>query len=600
MRDIDIDELVQSVRSMRLGETGSLDRLESSLNRLDITRLTNLVNEGCQDATVMFIVRQRMETEKERRLKEKVTAQLDDMSLLEKGFPLLGARQSNSSSDASIGRTVKACDHIPACIIERTFGLSDLGDVLLKSESTRLRQLRSQMYYMNEQSISRLVSLALDDIIAALPVDSRVRWLEGCNLGVLMGELDTRAKNVPDLIVVRDEEGRLLGVVEVKIPDPERPADAKKKVRTVMASVSEVVGQIYDYLVLAKEHFGQRFVFGILTTYAGWRVCWLPTADEMARHPVTLEEVRSGITSNICDFDISKHPEIEKEAMKLFANAGLTDEVRNRANKRILFATKVYTVEKDGQGEMCELARVLISAILKMICSPKLPSWREGRNFTLNAGGECISATVNQFAWTILGPMVWERKKYRLEFVNPRTHFAKGMRQPVYFLRHLGCGLHGSSWLAGVLAETTEEIEGKSEIVQVTMHLFVVKRTTGAEAELKIWNLVYDDKPDICPIVKKLGGMDALLMPFFEPVTQAEQGSKDIWGMVRGVVQTQFWNKRISHGDVRWANIGWRQGESGERDIVLFDFGMSHECESVEAAMAKDRGSQNSCEELLP
>jgi hypothetical protein len=640
--NIEVDELVESVRSMRLGEKESLHRLEASLNRLDIARLTNLVNEGCHDEIITFIVRQRLETEKERRDKEKERrekeeerreneeerrdkekgrrekeeerrdkekgrrekedprAVLDDMSLLLKGFPLLGTRQLIASSDASIGGTVKGCNYIPACIIERTFGLSDFNDVLLKSKSTRLRQLRSQMYYTNELSISRFVSLALDDIIATLPVDSEVCWLDGCNLGVLMGELDNRADTVPNIFVVRDEAGRRLGLVEMKIPDPERPDDAKKNVSTVMASVSEFVGQIYDYLVLAQEHFGQRFVFFILTTYAGWRVYWLPTADEMARHPVTLEEVRSGIKSNISDFDISKHPEIEKEAVKLFANAGLTDEVRNRANKRILFATKVFTVEQDGQGEMCELVRVLMSAIVKMICSLKLPSWWEGRNFTLNAGDACISATVNQFAWSILGPKMWERNKYRLEFVNPRTHFAKGMRQPIYFLRHLGCGLHGSAWLAGVLAEKTEEIEGKSENVEVTMHLFVVKRTTSANAELNIWNLAYDDKPDICPIVKKLGGMDALLMPFFDPVTEAEQGSKNIWDMVRGVVQTQFWNKRISHGDVRWANIGWRQGDSGDRDIVLFDFGMSHECESVEAAMARDRESQNSHEELLP
>jgi hypothetical protein len=278
----------------------------------------------------------------------------------------------------------------------------------------------------------------------------------------------------------------------------------------------------------------------------------------------------------------------------------VTDEVQNRAHKRILFATKVFTVEKDGQGEMCELVRVLMSAILKMICSPKLPSWLEDRNLTLNAGDACISATVNQFAWSILGPKMWERNKYRLEFMNPRTHFAKGMLRPIYFLRHRGCGLHGSAGLAGVLAEKTEEIERKSENVEVTMHLFVVKRTTSANVELKIWNLACDHRPDICPIVQKLGGMDALLMPFFKPVTEAEQGSKEIWGMVRGVVQTQFWNKRISHGDVRWANIGWRQGDSVERDILLFDFGMSHECESVVAAMAKDRGSQNSVEELLP
>eukprot|EP00762_Andalucia_godoyi_P001797 ANDGO_07149.mRNA.1 hypothetical protein len=83
-----------------------------------------------------------------------------------------------------------------------------------------------------------------------------------------------------------------------------------------------------------------------------------------------MEEARRGLSTELSDFDIEKHPDIKKAAKKLFAEAGLEGPVRKRTRTRILFATRVYTGAVDGQGDMCELARVLMSAILRMMSSP--------------------------------------------------------------------------------------------------------------------------------------------------------------------------------------------------------------------------------------
>jgi hypothetical protein len=43
-----------------------------------------------------------------------------------------------------------------------------------------------------------------------------------------------------------------------------------------------VLGQLYDYMLRLRSFHGLQNVFGIVTTYNEWRICWLPEADSAA------------------------------------------------------------------------------------------------------------------------------------------------------------------------------------------------------------------------------------------------------------------------------------------------------------------------------
>ena len=54
-----------------------------------------------------------------------------------------------------------------------------------------------------------------------------------------------------------------VGVIEVKVPDG-NPMNDKL-----------FAGQLFDYMEMLHSTFGVQNVFGIMTTYHEWRICWL-------------------------------------------------------------------------------------------------------------------------------------------------------------------------------------------------------------------------------------------------------------------------------------------------------------------------------------
>ena len=70
-----------------------------------------------------------------------------------------------------------------------------------------------------------------------------------------------------------------LGIVEVK--------------RQSILSDKHAFGQIYDYMLRLQSFHGLKDVFGVLTTYEEWRICWFPefqTAAEAQAVSATREE----------------------------------------------------------------------------------------------------------------------------------------------------------------------------------------------------------------------------------------------------------------------------------------------------------------------
>jgi hypothetical protein len=73
-----------------------------------------------------------------------------------------------------------------------------------------------------------------------------------------------------DVWVVRKNSGVPVAVIEVKQPGSSKMENL------------HVLGQVFDYICNLRNSFGQCEVFGILTTLAEWRVCWLPDSDSFA------------------------------------------------------------------------------------------------------------------------------------------------------------------------------------------------------------------------------------------------------------------------------------------------------------------------------
>jgi hypothetical protein len=50
-----------------------------------------------------------------------------------------------------------------------------------------------------------------------------------------------------------------------------------------------VVGQLFDYMLRLQSYFGLEHVFGLVSTYEKWRVCWLPLSESAATATSTTE-----------------------------------------------------------------------------------------------------------------------------------------------------------------------------------------------------------------------------------------------------------------------------------------------------------------------
>src|SRR5690348_9514734 len=74
----------------------------------------------------------------------------------------------------------------------------------------------------------------------------------------------------PDIWLIATRTGNPLGVVEVK-----KPGES-------ILSEKLVLGQIYDYMLRLKSFHGLKDVFGVLTTYEEWRICWFPHSQTTA------------------------------------------------------------------------------------------------------------------------------------------------------------------------------------------------------------------------------------------------------------------------------------------------------------------------------
>jgi hypothetical protein len=61
------------------------------------------------------------------------------------------------------------------------------------------------------------------------------------------------------------------------------PAADPAAVQGIGLDKPTLLGQIFDYMCMLRTQYGLRYVFGIVTNYAEWRIVWLPDTEAAAQ-----------------------------------------------------------------------------------------------------------------------------------------------------------------------------------------------------------------------------------------------------------------------------------------------------------------------------
>jgi len=433
------------------------------------------------------------------------------------GLPPL-AEKVGSSSDPSENK-----EHKKANLLVRPFKpLSSLPTSTSVASRiwTELEEGMTELGWGQESDIQGYVKQVLKDVIAAAGLGSKV---------TCYNELSV-VRERPDIwIVCRKPYGIPIGVVEIKKPD-------FKEADSIMESTL-LHGQVYDYMWRLRYFSGQKWVFGITTTYAQWRVCWLEDSDKMAKEtvlPAQPEDV-------IVDVEpLVTIPDFEGEAIDL------SKSFAESPAKRLIYGSDVYSFNSP------QLIPTLISVILKMFHSPHDPVP------LVDLKRSYISVTETSWFW--IGSLP---KEFTLKFSKMPTAAAKSL----ILLRDLRGGAHGRVWLA---CSTTG---------LVCVIKFPKRKVEELARELEIWTSVWKLPATLQRWNKEM----ALRMPFVCPCPEASRADPEVKSAVTAAVKLLA-KHNWRHNDLSWRHVGLYKKDS-KLTAVLFDLGDVEQVEDSSIAI---------------
>jgi hypothetical protein len=264
-------------------------------------------------------------------------------------LPKLVHRITRSSSSVSKGyETV-----LKRLIESADFGILVGDELLTREERARLELLtssiltHSQLPYATEYDIQRHCTGVLEDVIRCS--------IELSNCVELLNEL-VIASSRSDIWVVVTRNGIPVGVIEIK-----KPREKGGGVDPMESQTNK--GQLLSYMYRLRHYFGIREVFGIISTYEGWQICWLPEADAIAG--------ATSLFKGSSDFDV-------------MAQAAPADSLEG-----VMHASRVYRFDD------FELPQVLLSVLKKMhwSCEHRDPT------FVSVARSHCLTLTESRYTW---------------------------------------------------------------------------------------------------------------------------------------------------------------------------------------------------------
>mmetsp|Transcript_521 Transcript_521/g.739 ORF Transcript_521/g.739 Transcript_521/m.739 type:complete len:510 (+) Transcript_521:622-2151(+) len=416
------------------------------------------------------------------------------------GIPPLGSK-SGSSSDAT-----ENLEHEEAAFEERTFlPLKNLRTLDHISRIWADLGSKSTLRWATESDIQGFVKLVINDAIAAAGLENELSCFN--ELGIF--------RLRPDIWILFEQKGIPIGVIEVKKPDSK-----------IMNS-NRLHGQIYDYMLRLRHFFGQKWIFGITSTYEEWRIYWLTDCNKIAEAD-TMEQAE-------------KKPNIEqpREIPFLLQQATQPDaDIPPTPIKRKVNGTKILKWNDP------DLPILLVSVIQKMYCSP---------NFQIrliDSKRNYIQLTTTSWFWNVLP----SSESFTLDYGTLPAKNTKNL----LLLHDLRGGAHGRVWLAC-------SASGKVCVLKFAQH----KTEAGQkilEKEAAIWKGVWN-----LPVsIGTWCGESALMMPFVLPCTKEQWNDTNIIAAVKKAIIHMAKYGHYKHNDLKWEHVGLYESTDGLK-AVLFD-----------------------------
>ena len=439
------------------------------------------------------------------------------------GIPPLG-ECSGSRSKGSVSKE----KHDDAVLFERTFEMySDA--VLCRRDTPALWYVYYDMNggsndWGSESDIQGLVKQVLQSAICTVGLAAKIKCFNELSI------FDLR----PDIWIVCTG-GIPIGVVEVKKPGDDDDDD------DYALQNPYVQGQIFDYMLRLQSFFGLEHVFGILSSYSKWRVCWLPGSERAAMATSTISQSAA-----------------EEQEM----------EIQTVVPERVLHGSKLFAWDDEN------LPRLLCTTILKMYHAPRSE----------------VSLIDKKRPYIIMDKSQWWWSKIGVEDESNLYHSVLPSANKFTLLVDLREGADGRVWRACTdsglgccikFPMRTKQGELVSEVDQLKQ----------IQEEATNWRKAYGDKS---ARVTTLCGRPALIMRYLRPL-EPEDGtlSSENVSPVKTAIE-KFASKGLKHDDLAIRHIGVlsppkkrrMQGAEPDVEVVLFDLGRVSETTDPVVAVA--------------
>jgi len=458
-------------------------------------------------------------------------AELDDdifrlylsRNIVDHQFPPLGTRGASSSSahydKERQGATFTESVFLPVTPLP-----------LKKTPSTLWLEANENSDAMNwgsEKSIQTLVVMALKDVL-------RATGLAALSLQEDLTMFAVNSKQEKSDIYLVKQKTKTVGVIEVKKPTKG------------ILDKPQVNSQIYDYMMALRSFSGLQHVFGIVTTYEQWRICWLTDTESAAKSTILpppiprefqLWPFLPGTPTWLATSELPVQRTVESPVQ----------------SARTFCATKPYPYNDPT------LVHLLASVFRKMERSPvRIPS-----SFSDLLIGTGLMAKEDMFVWAkkSISEVVFgvELEKKDKEF---------------WLLADLHGGADGNVWLASTK-------EGKGCVIKFSTRIGA-EATRSCMQEALIWTEVWGRKA----FAMKLGGYDAVAMPYVTPCvgTGGEFTPTPAVVLATKEAIAKFAENGKRHDDLKWSHVGKYFTPSGIEKVVLFDLAQVSENVGTEEA----------------
>ncbi|KAJ3392416.1 hypothetical protein HDU92_008475 [Lobulomyces angularis] len=312
--------------------------------------------------------------------------------LITKGLPELGRNTvtiCKPSTNKSINNNKNNIQIIESCF--NILGEYDI-ESLLKMKNTSLIWFNAYRHngktaeWNSESVIEKFVYDVLDDTRMYLKEKDDIKLF-------LQQDLSSIEKKYrPDITAIRTKNNDIIGICEIK-----KPSIGGNDLDNM-----ELYNQINNYMQELRYTYGVKYVFGIITTYNEWKICWYSNSTTIAK-AVSIEE-----TNQYIENDKDSYP--------------------YDINENELYTSKCYKYNDPV------IIQILISCVNKMFLTK---SETPVKIYSNNYRFRYIESNQNRLCWKFLSPNI---KHFTYKFPHSST-------KNFYLLRKYHRGRDGLVWL---------------------------------------------------------------------------------------------------------------------------------------------------------